>query len=40
MGGSSLLVCIGMISLVLRISSEVDVVGKTMKRVSRVKTEN
>jgi cell division protein FtsW len=39
-GGSSLLVCIGMISLVLRISSEVDVVGKTMKRVSRVKTEN
>ena len=39
-GGSSLLVCIAMISLVLRISSEVDVVGKTIKRVSRVKAEN
>jgi len=39
-GGSSLLVCIAMISLVLRISSEVNTVGTTMKRVRRDRAEN
>jgi cell division protein FtsW len=39
-GGSSLLVCIAMISLVLRISSEVNIAGTTAKRVRRVRTQN